>query len=56
MLQGYQAGELNTFLQNLSGSRLSGILHINAQVELGQNPRSRVLIWRDGKIIYGDEM
>ncbi|AFY74172.1 response regulator with CheY-like receiver domain and winged-helix DNA-binding domain [Synechococcus sp. PCC 7502] len=53
MQKQYQAGELNNLLKYLSDSELSGILRINAQIKSGEKPRSRVLIWRDGKIIYG---
>lgn len=53
MQQLYQSGELHTLLEKLSRSKLSGVFYINTQIGSGPNPRSQVLIWRDGKIIYG---
>jgi twitching motility two-component system response regulator PilG len=49
----YQVGGLQPLLENLSEPSASGTLYVRAQVKSGQNPRSRVLIWRDGKIVYG---
>ena len=49
----YQAGGLHALLEQLCESRSSGVLYISAQVGAAQNPRDRVLIWRDGEIVYG---
>jgi len=49
----YQIQRLNNILEDLCSSKTSGLLHIEAQLNLEQKTRHRVLIWQDGKIIYG---
>ena len=49
----YQARGLNNILENLCRSKTSGNLHLEAHIIPNQKTRSRVLIWQDGKIIYG---
>lgn len=49
----YQAQQLPALLEAIQNKQVSGALYVNAEVKPGQNLRSRVLIWKDGRIIYG---
>lgn len=49
----YQAQQLSALLEAIQNKQISGVLYLNAEVKPGQNLRSRVLIWKDGRLIYG---
>jgi twitching motility two-component system response regulator PilG len=49
----YQAGQLVDLLEALQSERVSGIVYINSLVSPDQKPRSRVLILKNGEIVYG---
>jgi twitching motility two-component system response regulator PilG len=49
----YQIPGLNNILEDFHRTKTSGTLHLKAQISSEQKTRSRVLIWQNGKIIYG---
>ena len=49
----YQAGELGDFLGDLQGERVSGSIYIDTTVNLAQKPRTRILVLKNGEIVYG---
>lgn len=49
----YQAQQLPTLLEALQNKEVSGTLYLNAEINPEQKKRSRVLVWKDGRIIYG---
>ncbi|MDV2990362.1 MAG: Sensor histidine kinase RcsC [Chroococcidiopsis sp. SAG 2025] len=49
----YQAQELSNLLENIQAKQASGVLYIDAQVDSEQPAKSRVLIWKDGRTLYG---
>ena len=49
----YQAQQLATLLEALQNKQASGILYLNAEISPERQRRSRVLVWRDGRIVYG---
>jgi twitching motility two-component system response regulator PilG len=49
----YQAGELGDFLGDLQGERVSGSIYIDTTVNLTQKPRTRILVLKNGEIVYG---
>ncbi|GAB4191950.1 MAG: hypothetical protein Fur006_35740 [Coleofasciculaceae cyanobacterium] len=49
----YQAGQLHNSLWDLQYDRFSGAVYIDATVNAKQKPRSRVLVMRNGEIVYG---
>lgn len=49
----YQAQQLATLLEALQNKQASGILYLNAEINPDRQKRSRVLVWRDGRIVYG---
>jgi twitching motility two-component system response regulator PilG len=49
----YQAGELGNFLGDLQGERVSGSIYIDTTVNLTQKPRTRILVLKNGEIVYG---
>jgi CheY-like chemotaxis protein len=49
----YQAGQLHDLLQDLHSERASSAIYINTIVNSEQKPRSRVLVLKNGQIIYG---
>jgi twitching motility two-component system response regulator PilG len=52
----YQAGQLGSLLQDLQHERASGSLFIDTTVNPDQKPRSRVLVLKNGEIVYGGLM
>ncbi|OWY65588.1 hypothetical protein B7486_41255 [cyanobacterium TDX16] len=49
----YQAQELSNLLENIQAKQASGVLYIDAQVDSEKLAKSRVLIWKDGRTLYG---
>ncbi|MDZ4872720.1 MAG: Sensor histidine kinase RcsC [Chroococcidiopsis cubana SAG 39.79] len=49
----YQAQELSNLLENIQAKQASGVLYIDAQVDSEKPAKSRVLIWKDGRTLYG---
>ncbi|MBE9016101.1 hypothetical protein C7Y66_00675 [Chroococcidiopsis sp. CCALA 051] len=49
----YQAQELSNLLENIQAKQASGVLYIDAQVDSEKSAKSRVLIWKDGRTLYG---
>jgi twitching motility two-component system response regulator PilG len=54
MLQNqYQAQQLSTLLEAIQNKQLTGVLYLNVEISSDQNLRSRVLVWKDGRMLYG---
>lgn len=54
MLQNqYPAQQLDTLLKDFQSKRVSGILYLEAELELKRKKRSRVLVLRNGEVTYG---
>jgi twitching motility two-component system response regulator PilG len=49
----YQAGQLGNLLGDLQGELASGSVYIDTTVNPAQKPRSRVLVLKNGEIVYG---
>lgn len=49
----YQAGQLGNLLGDLQGERTSGSVYIDTTVNPNQKPRYRVLVLKNGEIVYG---
>jgi len=49
----YEAGQLPDLLRDFQSEHTSGSIYIDAIVNPGQKPRSRVLVLRNGEIVYG---
>ncbi len=49
----YQAQQLHTILKALQSKEVSGTLYLDAELNLERKQRSRVLVWQDGRIVYG---
>ncbi len=49
----YRAEELTKLLKSLQNQQISGTLYLDGQINAGQKQRSRVLVWKNGEIIYG---
>ncbi|MBD2307935.1 response regulator [Chroococcidiopsis sp. FACHB-1243] len=49
----YQAQELSNLLENIQAKQASGVLYIDAHVDSEKPAKSRVLIWKDGRTLYG---
>lgn len=49
----YQAQQLPKLLEALQDKQFSGVLYIDSETNCQQKLRSRVLIWKDGRMIYG---
>ena len=49
----YQAGQLSNWLEELQDEHASGSLYIDTIENPAQNPRSHVLVFQNGQIIYG---
>ncbi|NHC33081.1 response regulator [Scytonema millei] len=49
----YQAQELSNLLENIQTKQASGVLYIDAQVDPEKPAKPRVLIWKDGRTLYG---
>ena len=49
----YKARELSDLLESIQAKQASGVLHIDAQVDPDKPTKSRVLIWKDGRTLYG---
>jgi CheY-like chemotaxis protein len=49
----YQTQQLLTLLEDVTNKGASGILHVNASISPQKPSRNRVLIWQNGKIVYG---
>lgn len=49
----YQTGQLSCLLGDLQGERASGIIYINTTIDPAKKPRSSVLVFKNGEIIYG---
>lgn len=49
----YQAQQLSALLESIQNKQVSGVLYLDAEISPERQPRSRVLIWRDGRMIYG---
>lgn len=50
----YQERQLATILEALQSKQTSGILYIDAEITAQKKKRSRVLVLREGQIVYGD--
>jgi len=54
MLQNqYQTQQLSTLLEAIQNKQLSGVLYLNVEISSDQSLRSRVLVWKDGRMLYG---
>lgn len=51
----YKAQELSNLLESIQAKQASGVLYIDAQISLGKPAKSRVLIWKDGRTLYGGQ-
>jgi len=49
----YEVGQLNNSLKDLQSERVSGSVYIDTTVNPDRQPRSRVLVLKDGEIVYG---
>ena len=49
----YQVGQLLSFLESMQHQQVSGTLHFTASLGGGSGERSRVLVLRNGEIVYG---
>ena len=49
----YQAGQLQNFIKDLQHERASGAVYIDTTVNPDKKPRSCVLAWKNGEIVYG---
>lgn len=49
----YQTGQLADLLGDLQSERVSGSVYINTTKEFAKKPRSYVLVFQNGEIIYG---
>lgn len=49
----YQAQQLATLLEAIQNKQASGVLYIDAEISPVQKPRSRVLVWQGGRLMYG---
>lgn len=49
----YERGQLNTLLETLQTKQASGTLYLDAEINAEGKKRSRVLVWKDGRIMYG---
>ena len=49
----YKARELSDLLESIQAKQASGVLYIDAQVDPDKPTKSRVLIWKDGRTLYG---
>lgn len=49
----YEAGQLGGFLGSLQAERISGSVYIDTTANPAQKPRSRVLVFQNGEIVYG---
>jgi twitching motility two-component system response regulator PilG len=52
----YQARELSHLLENIQAKQASGVLYIDARANPEKPAKSRVLIWKDGRILYGGKI
>lgn len=50
----YQERELANILKTFQTNRASGVLYLDAEVNLQKQKRSRVLVLQNGQIVYGD--
>ena len=49
----YQAQQLVNLLEALQNKQVSGVLYLDCEINSTQKLRNRVLIWKDGRIMYG---
>jgi twitching motility two-component system response regulator PilG len=49
----YKIQQLATLLEDLHSKGVSGILYLNAEINPQRKKRSRVLGWKNGRIVYG---
>lgn len=49
----YQAQQLVNLLEALQNKQASGALYLDCEINSTQKLRNRVLIWKDGRIMYG---
>ncbi len=49
----YHAQQLSTLLEAIQNKQVSGVMYLNYEVTSQQTLRSSVLIWKDGRMIYG---
>ncbi len=49
----YQSQQLTTLLSDLQSQKVSGTLYLDAEINPERKQRHRVLVWKDGQIIYG---
>jgi len=49
----YKAQELSNLLESIQAKQASGVLYIDAQINSDKPAKSRVLIWKDGRTLYG---
>lgn len=49
----YQFQELTTLLSDLQSQKVSGTLYLDAEINPTRKQRSRVLLWKNGQIVYG---
>jgi CheY-like chemotaxis protein len=49
----YRAGQLSDLLEHLQNTDTTGLVHINAIINSEQKLRSRIIVFNQGKIVYG---
>ena len=53
MEQQYQHQQAIALLKSLQSKKVSGTLYLEAEIGPKQKKRSRVLVWKDGYIVFG---
>jgi twitching motility two-component system response regulator PilG len=48
----YQAQQLSKLLEAIQNKQISGVLYLDAEINHGRSLRSRVLVWKEGRIMY----
>ncbi len=49
----YQTQQLPNLLEALQNKQVSGVLYLDSEINSAQKLRHRILIWKDGRMIYG---
>ena len=52
----YQAQQLATLLEAIQNKQASGVLYLDAEINPARKLRSRVLVWKEGRLMYGGTM
>jgi twitching motility two-component system response regulator PilG len=48
----YQAQQLSKLLEAIQNKQISGVLYLDAEINHGRSLRSRILVWKEGRIMY----